>query len=229
MLAELEDRRRPQDQVVTYAGRLGIALLAVIGAVSLATLTLEASYQTRWLSWPGILGIALLPLVTVIVTALLYRSLSRRRDVQPFFWALALFGLYLLGLGFSIWPYVTPARVTIWEAAVPYRSQLFMLVGRGVLVPVILAYTAWAYWGVSREGRQRGLSLMRESLARLGWFFGIWAPALQRWDCYQLSCADGCHNLDPSSRSVMPIICVPAATSLLTVAAVASHAETCDA
>lgn len=135
-----------QRQVVTYAGRLGIALLILIGAVSLSTLTLEASYASRWLAWPGVLATAQVPLATVIVTALFYRSLSQRKDAQPFLWALALFGLCLLGLGISIWPYVIPARVTIWEAAAPYRSQLFMLIGGGVLVPVILAYTAWAYW-----------------------------------------------------------------------------------
>jgi cytochrome d ubiquinol oxidase subunit II len=75
-----------------------------------------------------------------------YRSLARRRDAQPFFWALGLFGLCLVGLGISIWPDVIPARVTIWQAAAPYRSQAFMLVGAAALVPVILAYTAWAYW-----------------------------------------------------------------------------------
>lgn len=135
-----------QRQVVTYAGRLGIALLILICAVSLATLTLEASYQSRWLAWPGVLATAQVPLATVIVTALFYRSLSQRKHAQPFFWALALFGLCLLGLGISIWPYVIPARVTIWEAAAPVRSQLFMLAGGGVLIPVILAYTAWSYW-----------------------------------------------------------------------------------
>ena len=36
--------------------------------------------------------------------------------------------------------------MTIWQAAAPYKSQVFMLVGAAVLVPVILAYTAWAYW-----------------------------------------------------------------------------------
>jgi cytochrome d ubiquinol oxidase subunit II len=41
---------------------------------------------------------------------------------------------------------VIPGRVTIWEAAAPHRSQVFMLVGAVVMVPVILAYTAWAYW-----------------------------------------------------------------------------------
>jgi cytochrome d ubiquinol oxidase subunit II len=36
--------------------------------------------------------------------------------------------------------------VTIWDAAAPAQSQSFMLVGAVVIVPLILAYTAWAYW-----------------------------------------------------------------------------------
>jgi len=135
-----------QRQAVTYAGRLGIALLIMIGLVSAMTVTLEPQYYTRWLSYPGVLATAQIPLATVVVTFLFYRSLSRQKDVQPFLYALALFGLCLIGLGISIWPNVIPARVTIWEAAAPYRSQIFMLVGAGLLVPVILAYTIWAYW-----------------------------------------------------------------------------------
>lgn len=135
-----------QDQSVRYAGRLGIALLAVIVLVSLATLTLEARYAERWLAWPGIIATAQVPLATLVVTVLFYRSLKLRRHAQPFFWALGLFGLCLVGLGISIWPDVIPARVTIWEAAAPYRSQAFMLVGAVIMVPIILAYTAWAYW-----------------------------------------------------------------------------------
>ena len=135
-----------QDQAVRHARRLGLALLVVIGAVSLATLTLEPRYHERWLVYPGILATAPVPLATLGVTLLFYRSLARRRDVQPFFWALAIFGLCLLGLGISIWPDVIPARLSIWQAAAPYRSQLFMLIGASVLVPIILAYTAWAYW-----------------------------------------------------------------------------------
>src|ERR1700712_3532669 len=135
-----------QDQVVGYARKLGVALLVMIGLISLATLTLEAQYQTRWLSYPGILATAQVPLATLIVVALFYRSLKLRKHFQPFLWALALFGLCLLGLGVSIWPNVIPARLSIWAAAAPYRSQVFMLVGASVLVPLILTYTAWAYW-----------------------------------------------------------------------------------
>ncbi len=135
-----------QRQAVTYAGRLGIGLLLLIGLVSFATLGLEPRYYQRWLTFPGVLATAQVPLATVIATFLFYRSLRLKRDAQPFFWALLLFGLCLLGLGVSIWPDVVPARLTIWQAAAPERSQLFMLVGAGIMVPVILAYTAWSYW-----------------------------------------------------------------------------------
>jgi cytochrome d ubiquinol oxidase subunit II len=135
-----------QRQAVTYAGRLGIALLLIIGAISLATLTLEPQYHTRWLAYPGVLITAFVPALTLLATWLFYRSLSRKKDAQPFFWALALFGLCVVGLGISIWPDVIPARVSIWEAAAPHRSQAFMLIGASVMVPIILAYTAWSYW-----------------------------------------------------------------------------------
>ncbi len=36
--------------------------------------------------------------------------------------------------------------MTIWEAAAPDKSLGFLLVGASVLVPLILLYTAYAYW-----------------------------------------------------------------------------------
>ena len=45
-----------------------------------------------------------------------------------------------------MWPYVVPGQITIWQAAEPEKSQIFMLFGVIVMVPIILAYTAYAYW-----------------------------------------------------------------------------------
>ena len=45
-----------------------------------------------------------------------------------------------------MYPDVVPGRITIWEAASPPSSQLFMLVGAGILIPIILVYTGYAYW-----------------------------------------------------------------------------------
>lgn len=135
-----------QDRVFGYARTLTIALLVAIGLVSGATPFLEGQYYQRWLSWPGILVAIPMPLLVLGASIMLWRALGARREVSPFFWTLSLFGLSFAGLGVSIWPDIIPGRVSIWQAAAPENSQIFMLVGAAVLIPVILIYTAWAYW-----------------------------------------------------------------------------------
>jgi cytochrome bd ubiquinol oxidase subunit II len=122
------------------------ALLAAIGLVSLATPFVEPQYFERWFDHPGIWVAVPMPMLVAAAAWLGWRSLGRRPDWGPFLWSLALFGLTLIGLGISIWPDVIPGRVTIWDAASPPSSQIFMLVGAAVLIPLILAYTAWSYW-----------------------------------------------------------------------------------
>jgi cytochrome d ubiquinol oxidase subunit II len=59
---------------------------------------------------------------------------------------LGLFGLSYLGLGISLYPFVVPRTVTIWQAASPDSTLGFLLVGAAILLPIIIAYTAYAYW-----------------------------------------------------------------------------------
>jgi cytochrome d ubiquinol oxidase subunit II len=49
-------------------------------------------------------------------------------------------------MGVSMWPFVVPDTITIWDAAAPEKSQIFMLVGVALIMPLILGYTGWAYW-----------------------------------------------------------------------------------
>jgi len=135
-----------QEKAYGQARWLGIALVATIGAVSLATPFLEANYYERWFAWPGILAAGVVPVLVALTTWQFFHSLALKRERAPFFLTLALFALSILGLAISIWPDVIPGRVTIWEAAAPPASQSFMLVGAVILVPVILIYTGWAYW-----------------------------------------------------------------------------------
>ena len=122
------------------------ALLAAIAAVSLATPFLEHQYYQRWFDYPGLLVTIPMPLLVAATALALWRNLRGPSDWAPFALALLLFLLTMIGLGISIWPDVIPGRVTIWDAAAPRQSQLFMLVGAVILVPIILAYTAWSYW-----------------------------------------------------------------------------------
>jgi cytochrome d ubiquinol oxidase subunit II len=135
-----------RDHAYRLSWWLLFAMLAAIGAVSLATPFLDMEYAQRWFFWPNIVLTAPVPIAVAVVTVLLLRSLARKQDYRPFFLALALFALSYAGLGISMWPYIVPRSITIWQAASPPSSQLFMLVGVAILVPIILAYTSWNYW-----------------------------------------------------------------------------------
>jgi cytochrome d ubiquinol oxidase subunit II len=94
------------------------------------------------------------PIAVAIITVLLLRALANKRDSQPFPLVLALFALSYAGLGISMYPYIVPQSITIWQAASPENSQLFMLAGVAILIPLILGYTGWAYWVF--RGKVRG-------------------------------------------------------------------------
>ncbi len=135
-----------RDKAYRLSWPLVFAMLGAVGAVSLATPFLHIQYAQRWFTWPNVLFTAPVPIAVAGVTALLLLSLANKQDSQPFFLSLALFVLSYAGLGISMWPYIVPQSITIWQAASPENSQIFMLVGVAVLVPLILGYTAWAYW-----------------------------------------------------------------------------------
>ena len=137
---------RAEEHAYRLARRSAFATVALMAAVSLATPFLTHRYWARWFDWPSILFTSQVPLLTAILVATLLFTLGRRRRYAPFLLGLGLFALGMLGLGISMWPDVIPGSVTIWAAAAPERSQVFMLVGVGVIMPVILAYTGWAYW-----------------------------------------------------------------------------------
>ena len=135
-----------QEHAYRLAFRAALATLLLMGAVSAYNLLLLPDYRERWLEMPNILFASQVPLLTAIVTGAFFYSLKARRQLMPFLLALALFLLGMAGLGVTIWPYVVPDQITIWDAAAPESSQIFMLVGVALTLPLILAYTAWAYW-----------------------------------------------------------------------------------
>lgn len=130
------------------ARAFAVGAIGFIVLVSLFTPYLDAAYHKRWFEMPGLALAAPVPLLVAAIAFLLLRALHSTRggDHWPFILSLGLFGLCFAGLGVSMWPYVIPTSVTIFEAAAPVSSQLFMLIGAGVLLPLILAYTGYAYW-----------------------------------------------------------------------------------
>jgi hypothetical protein len=132
---------------------------------------------------------AQVPLLTLIVTVAFFWSLRRGAERLPFLMALALFLMGFVGLGVSMYPYLVPRAITLWDAAAPPSSQSFMLVGTAVIFPIIIALHGVGLLGISRQGGHAWIPLTlrqasRERLPRcrcgsgLGWLVVIWSASV---------------------------------------------------
>lgn len=135
-----------QRQATRFAWGFGGATLAAIVVVSLWTPFLKGDYFDRWLSYPNILWVAPVPMLVALASLAFVRSLKAGRELAPFLLTLFVFLLCFFGLGISVFPYVIPGAITLWDAATDRSSQVFLLVGTSFIIPLILGYTGWAYW-----------------------------------------------------------------------------------
>jgi cytochrome d ubiquinol oxidase subunit II len=135
-----------QARVRALALPLAVASLGFIGLVSLWTPFLNPAFYQRWFAWPTLGFSLVVPGLLALAFWRIVAGLRAGRELGPFVAALAMFVLAVLGAGISFYPDLLPPHVTIAEAAAPQASLAFALVGAAVLLPVILAYTAYAYW-----------------------------------------------------------------------------------
>jgi cytochrome d ubiquinol oxidase subunit II len=134
-----------QEHARRAARPLLLLVLAAMGIVSLWMVVFHADVRTRWFSLPNLFFLAPVPILAAAAALVLWRSLSRGPDARPFLMAIALFTLGYLGLGVSRWPYIVPPSLTIWQAASPPKTQLFILAGAVVILPMVLGYFAYLY------------------------------------------------------------------------------------
>jgi cytochrome d ubiquinol oxidase subunit II len=129
------------------AGKVAlIGVLIAVGIVSLWTPLIDHDIGTRWFSLPNIFFLAPVPILTAAVAIFVWRELDGHRDATPFLGTVVLFLLSYLGIAVSLWPMIVPHRFTLWEAASSPGTQVFLLIGTLVLLPIVLAYSAWSYW-----------------------------------------------------------------------------------
>ncbi|MDX2308306.1 MAG: cytochrome d ubiquinol oxidase subunit II [Hyphomicrobium sp.] len=133
-------------QAREQAKTLLIAVLVAMAIVSLWTPLAEPRIWDRWFTMPNLLYLSPIPLLTALAAFLAWRGLWSTADTTPFLATIALFLLGFAGLAISNLPYIVPPSITIWQAAAHPSSQMFMLVGTAVLLPVILGYTVFVYW-----------------------------------------------------------------------------------
>lgn len=135
-----------QNQMRNYAWYLGAATLGLIGVISLLTPFQDPIYFQRWFSLPGSLWTMIVPIAMLALVWSFFRGLNDQKDLQPFLSALGFFTVSFIGIGISFYPMMVPPSLSIWDVAAPDSSLAFALVGAVILIPIILGYTAYAYW-----------------------------------------------------------------------------------
>ena len=135
-----------QRRARSQASALAWMILGLIIVVSLWTPFLNPMFMTRWFGWPGILLTSPIPVLVALLAFGFAAGIRRKHHLSPFLCALAIFALCFAGLGISLYPLMVPPDITIWQAAAPRASQVFVLVGASVLIPLILTYSGFSYW-----------------------------------------------------------------------------------
>ena len=129
-----------------HAKLLLLAVLAFMAVVSLWTPLAFERIATRWFSTPNIYYLWPVPLLTAATAFALWRWLEAGREIPPFLAAIALFLFGYAGIVISVFPYLVPPSLTIWDTAAAPSSQMFMLVGTLGLLPIILGYFVFVFW-----------------------------------------------------------------------------------
>jgi cytochrome d ubiquinol oxidase subunit II len=137
---EVAERARRQAKLLL------LGVLVFMAVVSLWTPLMMPSIGQRWFSLPNIAILWPVPVLTALTAYIGWLGLQRGRDALPFLSAIALFLLGYMGLVISWFPYIVPPSLTVWDAAAAPVSQMFMLVGTLILLPIILGYTGLIYW-----------------------------------------------------------------------------------
>ncbi|HSI40861.1 MAG TPA: cytochrome d ubiquinol oxidase subunit II [Xanthobacteraceae bacterium] len=129
-----------------HAKSLLLAMLVFMAVVSLWTPFAFPRIAERWFVTPNLFYLAPVPLVTAALAFAVWHWLERGYEHLPFFGVIGLFLLGYTGIGISIFPYLVPPSLTVWQTAAAPASQVFVLIGLVFILPVILGYVAFVYW-----------------------------------------------------------------------------------
>ncbi|HLD76501.1 MAG TPA: cytochrome d ubiquinol oxidase subunit II [Rickettsiales bacterium] len=122
---------------------IAVALFMALVTISMPFLNIEIG--KLWFIEPNFLYI--LPLLSLIFFIILWIDLLRKKhEFRPFFLAIAIFATAYLGIAISLFPWIIPFKYTIFEAAASTHGLSLLLVGTIILLPIILAYTAYCYY-----------------------------------------------------------------------------------
>ncbi len=140
-----------QAKSVSWARSRFLGVMLGMGAISLASPLVSERIFEKWFSFPSIILLAPLPIMSALLMVVLWMALRHlpdrldRWNWVPFSATATLFSLAFAGLAYSFYPYVVPEKLTLYESASAPESLFIILLGAVFVLPVIIGYTVLAY------------------------------------------------------------------------------------
>jgi len=145
-----------QRRAVVWAKRAWPAMLLGLVLVSVATPLISTTVRERWFSFPNILALLPVPLMSGLALVALRGLLNSHRIVGaapgegklcwlPLTLAISVMLVGGLGLAYSLYPYVLLDRLDVWQTAAAPGSLKILLAGAAVSLPAIGLYTVFVY------------------------------------------------------------------------------------
>ena len=124
----------------------GALMLAAAAGVSIWTPIFDPNVAEKWFGHGVISPFVIPPIFALFCSAMLARALWRHQEHAPFVWSVGIFLASLIGLASSLYPDLVPRAVTANEAASDSLTLVFMMLGIGLLVPVMITYNVYQYF-----------------------------------------------------------------------------------
>jgi cytochrome d ubiquinol oxidase subunit II len=120
------------------------AFAVFFGIACIYAVRIQPGVRAQWASH----GIALTCLVGLfaIAAGTLTALPEKNRNALPFSLGLLLFVVGISGTALIVFPEIVPFSVSLWDAASSSTSQGLVMIGAACVTPVVLAYSAFAYW-----------------------------------------------------------------------------------
>lgn len=130
---------------IRLSRRLIPLLLLIAAAVTIYTPLKHAYVMDRWFDLPNVFLYAMLPVIALYAFYRLWRALGNVPENGPFLWTLVIFLSSFTGLAATLFPYLIPNRLTIYEALAPLNTAVMMLAVVIFFVPIMIIYNLYLY------------------------------------------------------------------------------------
>lgn len=142
---------KTEDITQIWSRKVASYVLAFVGIfmaiVTICIPFIDDRIRDFWFSSPNIFYLMPIPLITSALFILIWVDLYKEKaEIRPFFSSIGIFILGYVGLGLSIFPWIVPFNLTIWDAAAATTSLSLLLVGYLPGLPIVLGYTAYIYY-----------------------------------------------------------------------------------